>query len=73
MHIIPEPESTYQAQAQVVTNAGPLIHHRLSRRVGIAPLVKMLLVEALCRVSCWQRQVALTRIVRRLWPGFRDV
>ena len=65
--IISKPESACQVQAQVITNAGPLI-----RRVGIAPLVKTLTVAGLCRVSCWRRQVALTQIVRRLWPGFRD-
>ena len=35
------------------------------------PLLKGLIVEVLCRVS-WQRQATLARIVRWLWPGFRD-
>ena len=43
-----------------------------SRRVGLAPLVKALLVAALSQVS-WQRQVTLARLVRWLWPGFTHV
>ena len=41
-----------------------------SRRV-LAPLVKTFIVAALCRVS-WQRQATLARVVRWIWPGFRD-
>ncbi len=43
-----------------------------SRRVGVAPLVKTLLVEALCRTSNWRRQDRLARIVRSVWPEFHD-
>ena len=43
------------------------------RVVGVAPLVKALLVAVLCRIRCRRRQVWVARTVRSVWPGFTHV
>ena len=48
------------------------VHHSRSRRFALAPLIKTLTVEMLCRVPFWRQQNQLAKILRWLWPGFRD-
>ena len=61
-----------RGHAVAEANAGALLHDSRSRRVGVAPMVKTLIVMALCGVSCWRRQDHLARVVRWIWPGFAD-
>ena len=54
-----------------VAHATPFPSYSQSRRLRVAPVLKALLVAALCRLS-WQRQVQFARTVRSVWPGFSD-
>ena len=60
-----------RGHAVAETTVGTLLHDGRSRRIGLAAPIKTLIVAALCRVS-WQRQATLSRVVRWIWPGFRD-